>query len=41
MEQRNYSVMMGDILIASVMIILANLLTDIVYGWADPRIRTS
>lgn len=39
MEQRNYSVMMGDILIASVMIILANLLADIAYGWADPRIR--
>ncbi|MCE1245791.1 MAG: ABC transporter permease [Firmicutes bacterium] len=41
MEQRNYSVMMGDILIASAMIILANLITDIAYGWADPRIRTS
>ena len=39
MAQRNYSVMMGDILIASVMIILANMLADLAYGWADPRIR--
>lgn len=39
MAQRNYSVMMGDILIASVMIIAANMLADMAYGWADPRIR--
>lgn len=41
MAQRNYPVMMGDILIASVMIIAANLLADIAYGWADPRIRNA
>jgi len=41
MAQRNYPIMMGDILIASVMIIFANLLADIAYGWADPRIRNS
>lgn len=38
-SKRDYSVIMGDILIASVLIILANLLADILYGWADPRIR--
>jgi peptide/nickel transport system permease protein len=37
--QRDYSVIMGDILIASILIILANLIADILYGWADPRIR--
>ncbi len=39
MARRDYSIMMGDILIASILIILANLLADILYGWADPRIR--
>jgi peptide/nickel transport system permease protein len=38
-SQRDYSILMGDILIASVLIILGNLLADILYGWADPRIR--
>jgi peptide/nickel transport system permease protein len=37
--QRDYPVIMGDILIASALIILANLVADILYGWADPRIR--
>lgn len=41
MEQRNYPVIMGDILIASALIVLANLIADIAYGWADPRIRNS
>lgn len=37
--KRDYSVIMGDILIASILIILANLTADILYGWIDPRIR--
>ncbi|MFP4497281.1 MAG: ABC transporter permease [Vulcanimicrobiota bacterium] len=37
--KRDFSVIMGDILIASVLIILGNLLADLLYGWFDPRIR--
>ncbi len=36
---RDYPLIMGDILIASVIIILANLISDLMYGWVDPRIR--
>lgn len=36
---RDYSLLMGDILISSVLVVLANLLADISYAWADPRVR--
>lgn len=36
---RDYTILMGDILLASVMVILGNLIADILYTLADPRIR--
>lgn len=35
----DYQVVQGGILIAATMVVLANLLVDISYGWLDPRIR--
>lgn len=37
--QRDYSILMGDIFIGSIIVIFANLLADLSYTWADPRIR--
>lgn len=36
---RDYPIVLGTILVYSVILIFANLLVDIVYGWLDPRIR--
>ena len=36
---RDYSVLMGLILITAVMVLLANLLADILYTYTDPRVR--
>lgn len=38
LESRDYPVISGIFLIVSAMIILANLLTDLVYAWLDPRV---
>jgi peptide/nickel transport system permease protein len=35
----DYQVVQGGVLIIAVMIILANIIVDIAYGWLDPRIR--
>lgn len=37
--QRDYPVVMTTALFAAVLVIAANLVTDLVYGWVDPRIR--
>jgi peptide/nickel transport system permease protein len=37
--QRNYTVLMGEIVLVSVLVILGNLLADLAYAVADPRIR--
>lgn len=37
--QRDYPVVMGVTLLVGVAVILGNLLTDLMYGWIDPRIR--
>ena len=39
MEQRDYPVLMGVLLLGSVMVILFNLVADVLYGLLDPRIR--
>ena len=39
--QRDYQVLMGLTLIISSMVLLANLLADILYAYADPRIRVT
>lgn len=36
---RDYAVTLGTILIYSLILVVANLLVDLVYGWLDPRIR--
>ncbi|MCI0476069.1 MAG: ABC transporter permease [Anaerolineales bacterium] len=36
---RDYPVTMGLLLVSSVLIVAGNLLSDIAYGWVDPRIR--
>ena len=36
---RDYPVLLGIFLLVSVSVVLANLITDLVYGWLDPRIR--
>jgi peptide/nickel transport system permease protein len=37
--QRNYTVLMAEIVLVSVLVILGNLLADLAYAAADPRIR--
>ena len=37
--QRDYPLVMGITLMVSAVVIVSNLLVDMVYGWADPRIR--
>jgi peptide/nickel transport system permease protein len=37
--QRDYPLIMGITLMVSAVVILSNLLVDVIYGWADPRIR--
>jgi peptide/nickel transport system permease protein len=36
---RDYPVLLGIFLLVSTAVVLANLVTDLVYGWLDPRIR--
>jgi len=37
--QRDHSLLMGLSLFSSIIVLISNLLTDIAYAWADPRIR--
>jgi peptide/nickel transport system permease protein len=37
--QRDYPLIMGMTLFLAIMILIANLITDVVYGLVDPRIR--
>jgi len=39
--KRDYSIVQGCVLAISTTYILANTLTDVVYGWLDPRIRVA
>ena len=38
--QRDINLLMGIFLISSVIVVLANLAADLVYGWLDPRMST-
>ncbi|HET7287302.1 MAG TPA: ABC transporter permease [Pyrinomonadaceae bacterium] len=40
-NKRDYRIVQGCVLVISMTYILANLLTDMVYRWLDPRIRVS
>jgi peptide/nickel transport system permease protein len=37
-NQRNYTVVQGAVLVIATLFILVNLVTDLLYGWLDPRI---
>jgi peptide/nickel transport system permease protein len=37
--QRDYPVIMGNLVIVSVLTLFANLVADLAYGMVDPRIR--
>ena len=37
--RRDYHTIMGVLFFASAMVVVANILTDISYRWADPRLR--
>jgi peptide/nickel transport system permease protein len=39
--QRDYPLVMGITLMVSAVVIVSNLLVDMIYGWADPRIRVA
>ena len=38
---RDYFLIMGITMVLAIFVLLANLVTDVVYGFADPRIRLS
>lgn len=38
-NQRNYTVVQGAVLIIATLFILVNLVTDLIYGWLDPRVE--
>ena len=38
-EQRDYPVLMGLTFITAALVLIGNLIADILYGLADPRIR--
>ena len=40
-EQRDYPVLMGLTLMTASLVLLSNLIADILYAYADPRIRYS
>ncbi|MCM2251662.1 MAG: ABC transporter permease [Ramlibacter sp.] len=37
--QRDYNVLLGVFFVASIMVVLINLATDVMYSWVDPRIE--
>ena len=40
-NQRDYFLIMGVTIVLATVVLVVNLLTDIAYGYADPRIRFS
>ena len=40
-NQRDFLLIMGVTIVLAIVVLIANLLTDIAYGYADPRIRYS
>ena len=40
-QQRDYPVLMGLTLMTATLVLLSNLLADVLYAYADPRIRYS
>jgi peptide/nickel transport system permease protein len=40
LEQYDFPVVMGSVLVVSVFFVLINIIVDLLYGWLDPRVRT-
>jgi peptide/nickel transport system permease protein len=40
-DQRNYTVVQGGVLVIATLFILVTLITDLLYGWLDPRVEES
>jgi peptide/nickel transport system permease protein len=38
---RDYPVVQGAVMLLAILVVAVNLLTDVVYGWLDPRLRIS
>ncbi|MDP9072551.1 MAG: ABC transporter permease [Actinomycetota bacterium] len=38
-QTRDYPILLGLVLLVALSVVVANLLTDLTYGWIDPRIR--
>jgi peptide/nickel transport system permease protein len=38
-QNRDYFLLMGILLIGSLLVVIMNLVADVIYAWADPRIR--
>ena len=41
LDTYDFPVVMGAILFICVLLVLINILTDLVYGWLDPRVRVA
>ena len=39
-QRRDYPVVQGCILVVALSYVLVNTLTDVAYGWLDPRVRS-
>lgn len=39
-NQRNYTVVQGAVLVIATLFIAINLITDLIYGWLDPRVAS-
>ena len=40
-KNREYTIVMGTVLLTSILFVVANLLVDVVCGWLDPRLRVT
>ena len=38
-NQRDYALVQGTVLVVAVFFVATNTLVDVLYGWLDPRIR--
>jgi oligopeptide transport system permease protein len=36
---RDYTLVMGMVIVYGTLVLLLNLIADLVYGWLDPRVR--
>ena len=39
LDKFDFPIVMGSVLLTAVIFIVVNLVTDMLYGWLDPRVR--